>query len=314
MTAHLARKAAQILMDRAINPVLRPLGVSLRRTTRHGTYLFYPSPHSPAPRWEHQPDGHHVALKRLIEAGESRYVSNFDRILERAAELRDIPLRQDAAHSARPAWINGWFPALDAAALHTIIAERRPRRYVEVGSGNSTKFARRAIDMHGKSTRLTSIDPQPRAEIDALCDDVVRQPLESVALDYVAGLEAGDILFIDSSHRSFMNSDVTVLFLDILPRLKKGVLIHLHDIYLPADYPRRLGTGHFYNEQYVLAAYLLGGSQHAETFLPNFWITTSPRMRERRERLWHALGLTAGFPADHLGGGSFWMEITRDPE
>ena len=69
--------------------------------------------------------------------------------------------------TATPTWENGWFPALDAVTLYGLVATRNPRWYVEVGSGNSTRFVRRAIRDHGLRTRILSIDPGPRAEIDA---------------------------------------------------------------------------------------------------------------------------------------------------
>jgi hypothetical protein len=97
--------------------------------------------------------------------------------------------------------------------------------------------------------RLYSVDLHPRAEIDSLCDKVIRQPLERSDLSFINDLGAGDILFIDSSHRCFMNSDVTVLFLDVLPKLRRGVAVHIHDIYLPLDYPQERAHW-FHSEQY----------------------------------------------------------------
>jgi hypothetical protein len=110
-----------------------------------------------------------------------------------------------------------WFIELDAVALYGFIATRKPRRYVEIGSGTSTKFARRAVTDHSPRTEIISIDPDPRSEIDALCDDVMRMPLEDVPADFFAGLCADDILFFDGSHRAFQNSDVTVFFCGRLP-------------------------------------------------------------------------------------------------
>jgi len=301
-------------VERGVNTLLRPLGVSLKRNSTHSIETFYPPSYRPEPRWEDQPDGHQPQLKKLLESGEARYLEWFDRILARAGELAAVARDADPNDPRAPNWVNGWFPALDAAALHTVLAETRPPRYLEVGSGNSTKFARRAIALHGLATTITSIDPAPRAEIDALCDQVIRQPMEAVPLSTFESLAPGDVLFVDGSHRSFMNSDVTILFLDVLPRLKRGVLVQVHDIYLPADYIRRIGTNHLYNEQYLLAAYLLGGARNVEVLLPNYWLTTIPRHAERRAELWKRLGFAADFPADHLGGGSFWMRVTRDPE
>jgi hypothetical protein len=133
------------------------------------------------------------------------------------AQLEAIP--NEAAEPASPQWDNQWFSALDAMSLYTLVADRRPARIIEVGSGNSTKFAVRSILDHGLSTQVTSIDPHPRTEIDGLCQRVIRQPLETVSQAVFSELKGGDFLFIDNSHRAFTNSDVSTFFLEVLPRL-----------------------------------------------------------------------------------------------
>ena len=178
-----------------------------------------------------------------------------ERALEYREAFRAIPMRSSEITS-RPIWVNGWLPAMDMLANYTVLAENDPLRYVEIGSGESTKLARRAIDERGLRTRLTSIDPHPRAEVDRLCDAVVRHKLEDADLAVFAECEPGDVIFFDGSHRSFMNSDVSVFFLEILPSLPPGVIVGLHDIELPWDYPTSW-SGRFYNEQYLLAVYLL---------------------------------------------------------
>ena len=143
------------------------------------------------------------------------------------------PLRKRSNHAGDP---ERYFSSLDAVALYSMLFEFRPKRFVEVVSGCSAKFARRAIDDHSLQSRITSIDPAPRAEIDRLCDSVIRRPLEELDLSIFDDLEPGDFLFIDSSHRTFSNSDVTVVFMDVLPRLRTGVIVHFHDIFWPYDY------------------------------------------------------------------------------
>ena len=161
---------------------------------------------------------------------------------------------------------------MDAVALYGMLCEFRPKRFVEVGSGHSTRFARRAIRDHSISTRITSIDPSPRTEVDHLCDSVIRLPLEKVDLGIFDELEPGDFLFIDNSHRSFPNSDVTVAFLDLLPRLQAGVIVQFHDIFWPCDYPPAW-TNRYYSEQYLLGAYLLGDAgRDIQILLPNAFV------------------------------------------
>ena len=133
-------------------------------------------------------------------------------------------------------------------------------------------FACQAIKDHGLRTSIVSIDPNPRADIDKICDHVVRSPCEDVAADLIGSLSHEDILFVDNSHRAFQNSDVTVFFSEILPNLPSGIIYGLHDIFLPWDYPDEW-KDRFYNEQYLLDAYLLGGARGDEVLLPNCFIS-----------------------------------------
>lgn len=202
--------------------------------------------------------------------------------------------------SLEPYWNNGFIPALDAIALYSFLASRNPSHLVEIGSGNSTKFARRAIRDHGLRTRITSIDPEPRAQIDALADTVIRKPLEEVNLDIIKDLQPGDILFFDGSHRTFMNSDVTVFFLEVLPRVPHGTLIQIHDIFLPNDYPPRRAR-HYESEQYLLAAMLLGGATTIDVVLPNNFVENDTELSGTLKWFWTAK------PSVHRWGSSFWL-------
>jgi hypothetical protein len=173
-----------------------------------------------------------------------------------------IPLEAPAS-GAGPFWNNIWLPPLDAISLAGLVALRRPNVYIEVGSGNSTKFVRWMIEELGLPTRVISIDPFPRAEIDEICDVVVRSPFELVEQSIFHDLQPNDVVFIDNSHRSFPSSDVTVFFMEVLPSLQKGVLLGMHDIFLPFDYPMEW-KNRFYNEQYLMACYLYGGGGGGE--------------------------------------------------
>jgi hypothetical protein len=93
-----------------------------------------------------------------------------------------------------------WFCALDAAPLYALIRERRPARFYGVGSWESTLFAAQAIRDGAANTALVSIDPHPRAEVEAVCDEVVQLPLERSDLARFGRLGAGDVLVVDSSH------------------------------------------------------------------------------------------------------------------
>ena len=211
----------------------------------------------------------------------------------------ETPRRADPA-ALTPYWENDWFPPLDALSLCALVHMNRPRRYIEVGSGNSTKFVRRLIRAMGLDTQIVSIDPFPRADIDDLCDVVLRQPLENIDQSWFREMDERDMFFIDSSHRSFQNSDVTVFFLEILPRLVPGTLYGIHDIFLPYDYPESF-VPRFYNEQYLLAAYLLGGDAD-EIVFPCHYVARTPGEFEAYLKLGERLGLGQSV----LGGGAFW--------
>ena len=157
-----------------------------------------------------------------------------------------------------PRWSQDWFPRLDAAAAYAIVRATRPKRIVEVGSGHSTRFLARAVADAGLATRITAIDPRPRASLAGLALNWMKQPVETVDAALFASLEANDILFIDSSHQVKPGSDVAFLLEQALPRLARGVRVHFHDIFLPDDYPASWAWRR-YNEQQAVAGLIEDG-------------------------------------------------------
>jgi hypothetical protein len=184
-------------------------------------------------------------------------------------------------------WANHFIPAVDGMSI-AWAAKKARNTFIEIGSGNSTIFARAALRRQPSPAKLVSIDPHPRAEIDALCDEIIRTPLEDVDLEIFDRLGPGDVLFIDNSHRSLMNSDVTVAMLDILPRLRSGVLLGIHDIFLPFDYFATWAQ-RAYNEQYLIACYLLGGDKF-QIELANYWIYRQKLHESPLAATWARLG------------------------
>lgn len=250
--------------------------------------------------WQGTPG--HAYLNRILARNTETYRATIATFGRFRREFEAIPVHGEA-NGTTPAWRNGWLPGLDAAAIYGFLAAHNPSVYMEIGSGNSTKFARRAIRDHGLKTRIISIDPCPRAEIDALCDQVIRTPCEDVPLPVFSGIPSDSVFFIDNSHRSFQNSDVTVFFTEILPAIPPGVIWSLHDIFLPHDYPGDW-LDRYYNEQYLLAAYLMGGHQADDILLPAMFVAITPPLAE-------AVGNTLfGAPAlreVERHGGCFWM-------
>jgi Methyltransferase domain len=208
--------------------------------------------------------------------------ATLDLIARWQPELEAIAPEPGAADA--PHWNNQFFTGLDGMSLYALVADRRPSRIVEVGSGNSTKFAAHAIRAQGLSTHLTSIDPNPRAQIDRLCHRVVREPLERVDTRLFAELDAGDFLFVDSSHRSFTNSDVSMFFLEVLPRLAPGILVHVHDVFLPWDYPAEWSF-RYYSEQYLLACWILANPDSLRLVASNAFASYDAALRASVVRL-----------------------------
>jgi hypothetical protein len=143
-------------------------------------------------------------------------------------------------------------------------------------------------------------------EIDALCDEVVREGLERAPLEMFDALDANDILMCDGSHRCLQNSDVTVLFLEVLPRLKPGVLVYIDDIYLPYDYPPDWQE-RYYSEQYLLATLLLGDrGRRWEVNFPGYFTTLDAPLRELADAFWRLVGVPGLSPLEANG---FWLRV-----
>jgi hypothetical protein len=255
------------------------------------------------PRYGHGLPAHEKLLE-IIERQRGMYQFWLGKINQFAPQLQTIKKLADEKDASQPGWNNNFLPGLDIMALYTIIAETKPRRYVEVGSGNSTKVAHKAVKDHGLSTKITSIDPYPRAEIDGLAHEIVRKPFEDVDTSWLAELEAGDILFIDNSHRMLPNSDATVFFLETLPALKPGVIVHIHDIYLPYDYPQFM-CDRFYSEQYGLAIALLANPVRYQSIFPAYFIAEDTALSTIIANIWEHPN-TQGVERH---GGSFWLKI-----
>jgi len=161
-----------------------------------------------------------------------------------------------AAFPPAPRWDQSWFAPLDAAVAYALVHHRRPARIVEVGSGHSTRFLARAVADGALATRILAIDPAPRATLEGLPVAFQRTTVQDAGLAPFRALQAGDILFVDSSHILMPGSDVDFLLGHVLPALPAGVLLHLHDIFLPDDYPAAW-EWRGYNEQLGVLPLLL---------------------------------------------------------
>jgi predicted O-methyltransferase YrrM len=240
---------------------------SFRFWERHGAHVV------PVHFYEPIPDTRQLDPKLWEGAREIPGV-NF-RVDEQLARLRHFADRYRSEYEAfpfeptgRPHEFfdnNGQFASTDPEVLHCMIREYRPRRVVEVGCGYSTLVTaaalRRNAEEDGTLGELICIEPYPNETLRGGFPGLTRlipTPVQGVPLEFFQELEANDVLFIDSSHVVAIGSDTTREVLDILPRLKPGVLVHFHDIFFPVEYPRNwvLDEHRFWNEQYLLEAFL----------------------------------------------------------
>ncbi|WP_155906985.1 class I SAM-dependent methyltransferase [Lunatimonas lonarensis] len=265
--------------------------------------IFLEYPVSLTPRYTTQ--RYHKGIAGILEKNHNNYQSLLHEFLGFSAQLLSIAIDKLKRKELKdPIWINGYLPGLDTVGLYCMVVINKPRIYLEVGSGNSTKVARKAILDNNLESKIWSIDPAPRAEINDICDHIIRKPLEHVDLNIFKELSAGDILFIDNSHRVFMNSDVTAFFLDILPIIEKRVIIQIHDVLLPFDYPEEWAQ-RFYSEQYMLAMLLLFASNNVEIILPNYYVSQTTGLADILDPFWNNPKL-AGVERH---GGSFWFKM-----
>ena len=195
---------------------------------------------------------------------------------------------------------NGLFDGIDALVAYCMIRHFQPRLIIEVGSGFSSLVAAEAI-ARNENSALICIEPFPldflRQGFPGL-HSLIEKKVEDIDRNFFSQLESGDILFIDSSHTVKIGGDVNYLFLEILPRLNPGVIVHVHDIFLPFDYRRDwvMDEFRFWTEQYLLQAFLTFNSEF-EVLMANGYL--GHRYMEN---------LKAAFPNSPCwGGGSFWM-------
>ena len=227
--------------------------------------------------------------------------------------------------SAGYSYANGYFETVDAEIAYCMVRHFKPRRIVEVGGGFSSRVMAAALDTNlkqdGVRGEMVTIDPySDRIPQKKLSDrlQLIPQTVQSVDLHLFLTLQSGDFLFLDSSHVVGIGSDVVREYLEIVPRLAGGVLIHAHDIFIPADYPREavLHNLAFWSEQYLLQALLM--------FNPQFEVLWGSSCMQSRA----TAALEAAFPhwqhsysdmppakrhflptrdADRVWPSSFWM-------
>lgn len=196
----------------------------------------------------------------LLNVVKSTFGSEYEQFVARTLDY-DQP---------RFAFGNSSFESVDAEMLYSMIRLHKPRRIIEIGSGFTTLIASEALAMNekeGKEAIFTAIEPYPPAFLRKplpCAVDLRSTKVQDVPLSVFQELVAGDILFIDSSHVVKVGSDSHFEFSAILPALRPGVVVHLHDIFIPKEYPKHwiLSEHRFWNEQYMLHAFLSGNRDY----------------------------------------------------
>lgn len=193
-------------------------------------------------------------LRPVMQAAEPEMARVLEAIDSLAGDLAGL-----GGEPPAPRWTQNWFPRLDAAAAYALVRTGPPRRVVEVGSGHSTRFLARALADAGARAEHICIDPAPRAALRGLAVEWREALLSPEHLPLFDALEAGDLAFFDSSHIMVPGSDVDLIVNRVLPRLKPGVRVHVHDVFLPWAYPEAWAW-RGYGEQQALAPWLLSGA------------------------------------------------------
>jgi hypothetical protein len=219
---------------------------------------------------------------------------------DQLALLGDLAAYRDELLAIEFDFDNDYFSGFDAAVYYSLVRQVQPQRIIEIGGGYSTQIADKALAVNGKG-KLTCIEPYPEPRLNGarLYLELIPKRVEEMDPDFFSALEANDILFIDSSHTVKFGSDVCYEFLEILPRIARGVWVHVHDIFFPHDYPaewlieRRLAL----NEQYFLEAFLCFNHDF-QVALSNHWLCLDHV--NDAERLWP--------DASTHRSSSFWMK------
>jgi predicted O-methyltransferase YrrM len=219
---------------------------------------------------------------------------------------------------------NGYFESVDAEIAYCMVRHHKPARIIEVGGGMSSRLLATALqlnrDQYDIPGELITIDPFPERLGNGWRDlrRLIAKPVQEVDLELFLTLEAGDILFLDSSHVVSIGSDVVREYLEILPRLNRGVIVHAHDIFLPDEYPRDsvLKLLSFWSEQYLMQAFLafnsafevLWGSSAMQAYHPDALEKAFPHWADSHLRM--PKGMRTQVPTRdgrRVWPSSFWL-------
>jgi len=210
-------------------------------------------------------------LLEIISSQSDRYAPMIGEIKHISADaFSEISISTDD-DSLDPQWRQGFFTWLDALSICAALKLRNPKNYVEIGSGNSTRFARWCIRKYNLRTQIISIDPEPRRDISLISDQVHITPVQHAPIKIFEDMEESDILFYDGSHDLGPFTDMSHIAYTVMPNLPKGVMIAMHDTYLPFLAQNM--------EDYLLGAILTGGNRYKIDFPAHYVASVNEAMR-----------------------------------
>ncbi len=268
--------------------VLNRLGLPL---LKYGYYVPYPYARDLAT------PQHLYPLKNIAEILDKN-ADNFKEIILKAEQYNNIFesfYKGTKTDPLAPRFNQDWFCGIDGAVAYSIVRDVKPRTIIEIGSGFSTRFLARAVKDGRLDTKIYGINPKILYAADKLCDTFYNCTLDKAPAELFDTLRAGDILFIDASHLFMPGTDLELLFLDIFPKLPQGVYIHLHDIFLPYNYPNDPDWNWWaFNEQQLLAVLLSGGA-YKPVFASAYARARHPQMLAKLFAPLHPRGLESSF-------------------
>ena len=260
---------------------------------KNGFHILKTGFYSPIPIIDEIPEEFFSKESSTVDWNEQGQINNLKNLSKYALELKEVFDKMEIK-TYNPSF--GWH---DAPIYYSIIRHFKPEKIIEVGAGESTKIAHLASQKN-ESTKIEIIDPfinKNFKEVFTSDIQIIKKPVQEIPVSFFQNLKKNDILFIDSTHVSKAGSDVNYLYLDILPKLKPGVLIHIHDIFLPYSYPKEWMKDKliFWNEQYLLHAFLIG-NKNFEIIIANTFLQNK-----------HPDLLKKIMDSEPVGGTSFWM-------
>ena len=241
-----------------------------------------------------------VAVRKVIEGWDAAY----RRLLDGLDKHKDFLERFEAKE-----YDNGFWPLLDVLGMLAVFENRKPKTFLEIGCGNSTKWARRISDYLELDLNIVCVDPEPRVDVLEVASSFEKRPAQDLPVEwYVKQFEGhATILSIDTSHYCDMSNEGPFLFLDLLPALPWATWVQVHDQFLPWDYPTEWNARR-YHETYLCALLLLGREWRAT--LPVYYASQAQEINSVFDPLWKASPFLAGLPRD---GGSLWLQKLGAP-